>query len=114
MSTITRGLVIVSATGDELRTDMLIKKHEFEQRKVVANGHSNAKDIKNDEFAILSFRNLIFGLCMRNGGGHGGSAVGTDLYFQWSIFEFFSAILTWVFGMNHLVGYDVWTVDELK
>lgn len=35
-----------------------------------------ASEMTDDEFAVLSFRNLIYDICMQNGGGHGGSAVG--------------------------------------
>lgn len=31
---------------------------------------------KDDTFAVLSLRNLIFDVCNQNGGGHGGSAIG--------------------------------------
>lgn len=44
------------------------------------NGHSNpstnAKSLSEDEFAVLSLRNLLFDICNQYGGGHGGSAIG--------------------------------------
>lgn len=30
----------------------------------------------DDDYAILAIRNLVFDMCMQNGGGHGGSALG--------------------------------------
>jgi hypothetical protein len=35
-----------------------------------------AVEMSDDLFAVLCFRNLIFDICMQNGGGHAGSAVG--------------------------------------
>ena len=32
--------------------------------------------LKDDEFATIAVRNLVHDLCMQNGGGHGGSALG--------------------------------------
>lgn len=29
-----------------------------------------------DDHAVLALRNLVFDLCLQNGGGHGGSAIG--------------------------------------
>lgn len=37
---------------------------------------THAPAVSDNDFAVLSFRNLIFDICMQNGGGHGGSAVG--------------------------------------
>ena len=43
-------------------------------------GHSNslinANSLSEDEFAVLSLRNLLFDICNQYGGGHGGSAIG--------------------------------------
>lgn len=43
-------------------------------------GHSNSLTNRNslseDEFAVLSLRNLLFDICNQYGGGHGGSAIG--------------------------------------
>lgn len=36
----------------------------------------NGSPMSEDEFAVLSLRNLLFDICNQNGGGHGGSAVG--------------------------------------
>ena len=42
-----------------------------------ANGlESSTNDTKEDDFAVLSLRNLLFDICNQNGGGHGGSAIG--------------------------------------
>lgn len=32
--------------------------------------------INEDDYAVLSARNLLFDICNQNGGGHGGSAIG--------------------------------------
>lgn len=48
----------------------------------ILNGESNLEprspgdDMSDDAFATLAFRNLVFDVCMQNGGGHGGSAIG--------------------------------------
>ena len=34
------------------------------------------KILDEDDYAVLALRNLIFDICNRNGGGHGGSAIG--------------------------------------
>ncbi|KAK3703938.1 hypothetical protein LTR37_014156 [Vermiconidia calcicola] len=54
----------------------------------------------DDGLAVLSLRNLLFDICNQNGGGHGGSAVGHAAMF--------------LYALNHLVGFDAWTMDELK
>ncbi|THV70159.1 hypothetical protein D6D28_05372 [Aureobasidium pullulans] len=54
----------------------------------------------DDDHAVLVLRNLLFDICNQNGGGHGGSAVGHAAMF--------------LYALNHLVGYDLWTMDELK
>jgi len=33
-------------------------------------------DMSEDEYGVLSLRNLLFDVCNQNGGGHGGSAIG--------------------------------------
>jgi transketolase N-terminal domain/subunit len=33
-------------------------------------------DLSDDEYGVLSLRNLLFDICNQNGGGHGGSAIG--------------------------------------
>ena len=37
---------------------------------------AQGNELADDDFAVLSFRNLLFDICNKNGGGHGGSAVG--------------------------------------
>lgn len=32
--------------------------------------------MSDDDYAVLSLRNLLFDICNQNGGGHGGSAIG--------------------------------------
>lgn len=32
--------------------------------------------LSDDEYGVLSLRNLLFDICNQNGGGHGGSAIG--------------------------------------
>lgn len=38
--------------------------------------HAARKDLSEDDRAVLGLRNLIFDICNKNGGGHGGSALG--------------------------------------
>lgn len=40
------------------------------------NAATNAKSLSEDDFAVLSLRNLLFDICNQYGGGHGGSAIG--------------------------------------
>ncbi|KAF2169438.1 hypothetical protein M409DRAFT_36216 [Zasmidium cellare ATCC 36951] len=89
--------------------------------------------INDDDYAVLSARNLLFDICNQNGGGHGGSAIGmaaigVALYkyamrYNPSNPEWFdrdrfvlsnghAAMILYAF--NHLVGYDDWTMEELK
>lgn len=52
----------------------------------LVNGYSYAEEItheegspqnlSDDDFATLAIRNLVHDMCMQNGGGHGGSALG--------------------------------------
>ncbi|KAI0894271.1 Transketolase, thiamine diphosphate binding domain-containing protein [Annulohypoxylon nitens] len=86
-----------------------------------------------DDFAVLTLRNLIFDLCDQNGGGHGGSAVGMGAigvalwkyvmrynpadpdWFDRDRFVLSNGhAATFLYAINHLVGYDAWTMDELK
>ena len=49
------------------------------QRQTLTNGVSDttvACEAENNAFAVLALRNLLFDICNRNGGGHGGSAIG--------------------------------------
>lgn len=41
-----------------------------------SNPCTDAKSLSEDDFAVLSLRNLLFDICNQYGGGHGGSAIG--------------------------------------
>ncbi|KAL1591348.1 hypothetical protein SLS60_012047 [Paraconiothyrium brasiliense] len=89
--------------------------------------------LNNDDKAVLALRNLIFDICNHNNGGHGGSAIGmaaigVALYKhimrynpsdpQW--FDRDRFVLSnghcamWLYALNHLVGFENWTMDEIK
>ncbi|KAI1452334.1 Transketolase, thiamine diphosphate binding domain-containing protein [Annulohypoxylon moriforme] len=91
------------------------------------------KPQSEDDFAVLALRNLIFDLCDQNGGGHGGSAVGMGAIgvALWKyVMRYNPADPEWfdrdrfvlsnghaamfLYALNHLVGYDAWTMDQLK
>ncbi|RMZ11829.1 hypothetical protein D0862_02827 [Hortaea werneckii] len=101
------------------------------------NGHSNpstnAKSLSEDEFAVLSLRNLLFDICNQYGGGHGGSAIGMAAIgvalFKYimrynpsnpSWFDRDRFVLSnghaamFLYALNHLVGFENFTMDELK
>jgi dihydroxyacetone synthase len=106
-----------------------------------------------DDYAVLAIRNLVCDLCMQNGGGHAGSALGMAAIgvALWKhTMRFNPCDLDWfdrdrfvlsngkyfcigmecglscsidhrpghasmfLYIMNYLVGYDAWTIDELK
>lgn len=49
------------------------------ERTEVAEFSSSPPDsdtVNDDDYAVLSVRNLLFDICNQNGGGHGGSAIG--------------------------------------
>ncbi|KAL2847793.1 Transketolase, thiamine diphosphate binding domain-containing protein [Aspergillus pseudoustus] len=92
-----------------------------------------SKALSDDAFAVLTLRNLIFDICNQNGGGHGGSAIGMAaigvalwkyiMRYNPSNPEWFDRdrfVLSnghcamFLYAMNHLTGYDAWTMDELK
>lgn len=63
----------------------IITERTAGDNKVVTNGHTNGltnghhddSEISDDDFAVLSLRNLLFDICNHEGrGGHGGSAIG--------------------------------------
>lgn len=66
----------------------IVQKSKSDQHpNGIVNGHANAytngettktpnNEISDDDFAVLSVRNLLFDVCNQNGGGHGGSAIG--------------------------------------
>ncbi|KAJ0421449.1 Transketolase, thiamine diphosphate binding domain-containing protein [Aspergillus carlsbadensis] len=89
--------------------------------------------LTDDAFAVLTLRNLIFDICNQNGGGHGGSAIGmaaigvalwkyimrynpsSPEWFDRDRFVLSNGHCTmFLYAMNHLTGYDAWTMDELK
>ncbi|KAK7699472.1 hypothetical protein SLS64_011610 [Diaporthe eres] len=88
---------------------------------------------RDNEAAVLAVRNLVFDLCTQNGGGHGGSALGMAAIgvALWKyVMRYNPADPEWfdrdrfvlsnghasmfLYVMNYLVGYDAWTIDELK
>ncbi|KAF4464333.1 Dihydroxyacetone synthase [Fusarium albosuccineum] len=89
--------------------------------------------IEDDERAVLALRNLIFDICQQNGGGHGGSAIcmaaiGVALWkyvmrynpSNPSWFDRDRFVLSnghtamFLYALNHLTGFDDWTMDEIK
>ncbi|KAM5352774.1 hypothetical protein ACJ41O_005496 [Fusarium nematophilum] len=87
----------------------------------------------DDDFALLTVRNLVADLCNQNGGGHGGSAIGMAAIGvalwkyamrynpadpKWLDRDRFvlsnGHASTFLYVMNHLVGYDAWTMEDLK
>ncbi|KAH6889219.1 Transketolase, thiamine diphosphate binding domain-containing protein [Thelonectria olida] len=91
------------------------------------------KNLDADDYAVLSLRNLVFDLCHQNGGGHGGSAIGMAAigvalwkyvmrynpsnpdWFDRDRFVLSNGHTSmFLYALNHLVGYDNWTMDELK
>ncbi|KAH7273202.1 Transketolase, thiamine diphosphate binding domain-containing protein [Fusarium solani] len=99
-------------------------------REEKANGWPEHID---DDQAVLVLRNLIFDICNQNNGGHGGSAIGMaaigvalwkhTMRYNPSNPEWFNRdrfVLSnghaamFLYALNHLVGYDDWTMDEIK
>ncbi|KAI0593389.1 Transketolase, thiamine diphosphate binding domain-containing protein [Biscogniauxia sp. FL1348] len=89
--------------------------------------------LDEDDLAVLALRNLIFDICNQNGGGHGGSAlgmaaIGVALYKYTmrynpsnpSWFDRDRFVLSnghaamFLYALNHLTGFDNWTMDEIK
>ncbi|KAF5008861.1 hypothetical protein FDECE_4885 [Fusarium decemcellulare] len=86
-----------------------------------------------DDLAVLTVRILIADLCNQHGSGHGGSAIGMaaigvalwkyamrynpndPAWFDRDRFVLSNGhASTFLYAMNHLVGYDAWTMSELK
>ncbi|KAF3763471.1 hypothetical protein M406DRAFT_262171 [Cryphonectria parasitica EP155] len=105
------------------------EKHEAR----LARGGGWREHLDDDDRAVLALRNLIFDICNQNGGGHGGSAIGmaaigVALYKHTmrynpsnpSWFDRDRFVLSnghaamFLYALNHLVGYDAWTMDEIK
>ncbi|KAG8162255.1 hypothetical protein KVR01_008020 [Diaporthe batatas] len=109
-------------------------KEEKLNAEAATNGcDKSEKRSHDDEVAVLAVRNLVFDLCTQNGGGHGGSALGMAAIgvALWKhVMRFNPANPEWfdrdrfvlsnghasmfLYVMNHLVGYDAWTIEELK
>ncbi|KAL2832600.1 Transketolase, thiamine diphosphate binding domain-containing protein [Aspergillus cavernicola] len=95
---------------------------------------ANPKPLEDDDaFAVRTLRNLIFDICNQNGGGHGGSAIGMAaigvalwkyiMRYNPSNPEWFDRdrfVLSnghcamFLYALNHLTGYEAWTMAELK
>ncbi|KAI3399106.1 hypothetical protein diail_7685 [Diaporthe ilicicola] len=102
--------------------------------EATANGCEQPVELARDnEAAVLAVRNLVFDLCTQHGGGHGGSALGMAAIgvALWKyVMRYNPADPEWfdrdrfvlsnghasmfLYVMNYLVGYDAWTIDELK
>ncbi|KAH7022329.1 Transketolase, thiamine diphosphate binding domain-containing protein [Ilyonectria destructans] len=86
-----------------------------------------------DDHAVLALRNLVFDLCLQNGGGHGGSAIGMAAigvalwkyvmrynpsnpdWFDRDRFVLSNGHTSmFLYALNHLTGFENWTMDELK
>ncbi|KAF3002213.1 hypothetical protein E8E14_001525 [Neopestalotiopsis sp. 37M] len=117
----------------------LSNEHATAASQGEVNGVDNAKlkgwraELDDDDYAVLALRNFIFDICDQNGGGHGGSAIGmaaigVALYkytmrYSPSNSEWFDRdrfVLSnghcamFLYALNHLTGFDNWTMDEIK
>ncbi|EPE08051.1 dihydroxyacetone synthase [Ophiostoma piceae UAMH 11346] len=89
--------------------------------------------LDDDDRAVLALRNFIFDICNQNGGGHGGSAIGMAALgvalYKYSMrynpvdpewFDRDRFVLSnghtamFLYALHHLVGYDAWTMDQIK
>lgn len=64
-------------TSEQTLNGSLQYGHEFKIK--TTNGSKpqpKPRDFNDDDFAVLSLRNLLFDICNQNKGGHGGSALG--------------------------------------
>ncbi|OJD29686.1 dihydroxyacetone synthase [Diplodia corticola] len=110
-------------------------KHAGLDTDVAVNGNASHPETfsGDNENAVLAIRNLVFDICTQNGGGHGGSALGMAAIgvALWKyVMRYNPADPEWfdrdrfvlsnghaamfLYVMNHLTGYDVWTMKELK
>ncbi|PVH78293.1 hypothetical protein DL98DRAFT_635691 [Cadophora sp. DSE1049] len=90
-------------------------------------------NLDDDDRAVLALRNFIFDICNQNGGGHGGSAIGMAAIgvalYKYTMrynpsnphwFDRDRFVLSnghtamFLYALNHLVGYDAWTMDQIK
>ncbi|RFU34839.1 hypothetical protein B7463_g1439, partial [Scytalidium lignicola] len=109
-----------------------------ENKKPLVNGSSDTSEYgwvprTDNDHAQLAVRNLVMDMCMQNGGGHGGSAVGmaaigvalwkytmrynpsNPYWFDRDRFVLSNGHASmFLYVMNHLVGYENWTMEELK
>ncbi|KAF2012997.1 putative transketolase [Aaosphaeria arxii CBS 175.79] len=102
----------------------------YQENPILSNGTTPAAKKAS---AVLALRNFIFDICNQNGGGHGGSAIGmaaigVALYkyvmrYNPSNPEWFDRdrfVLSnghtamFLYALNHLTGFDNWTMDEIK
>ncbi|KAF7546011.1 hypothetical protein G7Z17_g8735 [Cylindrodendrum hubeiense] len=91
------------------------------------------ENLDADDHAVLALRNLVFDLCLQNGGGHGGSAIGMAAigvalwkyvmrynpsnpdWFDRDRFVLSNGHTSmFLYALNHLTGFENWTMDELK
>ncbi|XHG05893.1 hypothetical protein AWENTII_009107 [Aspergillus wentii] len=103
------------------------------ESKGPSNGVKGTALSNADDQAVLALRNFLFDICNQNGGGHGGSAIGmaaigVALYkymmrYNPSNPEWFDRdrfVLSnghaamFLYALNHLTGFDDWTMDEIK
>ncbi|KAI5275946.1 hypothetical protein E4T47_01051 [Aureobasidium subglaciale] len=102
-----------------------MKPQELSDPSSHRNGTKGHVTLTDDDHAVLVLRNLLFDICNQNGGGHGGSAIGMAAIgvalFKY-VMKYSPADPEWFDrdrfvlsnALNHLVGYDAWTMDSLK
>lgn len=113
-----------------VQVDVLHADHNDQSNQSSQDGWTPKTD---DDHAVLAIRNLTLDITMQNGGGHGGSAVGMAAigvalwkytmrynpnnpdWFDRDRFVLSNGHASmFLYTMNHLVGYEAWTMDELK
>lgn len=75
------GLLAVNHDADPTQPKNLKKDMAPAESSVETTWKSNNESTgwipqSDDDFAVLAVRNLVLDICMQNGGGHGGSALG--------------------------------------
>lgn len=64
-------------TNDQVEKDVVSTKTQSNSGAPLLAGEVKKwKPVSDDDFAVLAVRNLVLDICMQNGGGHGGSALG--------------------------------------